>query len=93
MKVDIDRIEKIYGDGIIISIRDNLDDIIENIKYLHKKGFNNIYELLELNPHSFVESNDIFIEKVDNLITSLGVEYIEKINEDITLWSIDEQEI
>lgn len=86
MKVDFNRLKDIYGNSILINYKDNLDEVVENIKYLERLEFNNIYEIIEYNPYIFTKSNDIFKDKINNLINNLGVEYIEKLNEDISLW-------
>ena len=84
--LDMNKIEEIYGKSIFNNIKNNLEDLTENIKYLQTKKFNNIEEIIEQNPYLFIMPNDIFIERLDNLIENLGNNYIEILNEDITLW-------
>ena len=86
MKYDLDKIKEIYGESSIYEIQDNIEELISNMKYLSKLGFKDIYDILSTHPYMFlIEEND-FKEKVDKLITELGVEYVEKLDEDTSLW-------
>ena len=84
--MDIDRLTEIYGKSIARVIYDNIDAFTNNIKYLEDKSFENIMDLVGLYPYSFIQEEDEFIEKVDALIDKLGVDYVEKINENYELW-------
>lgn len=84
--MDIDRLTEIYGKSIARVIYDNIDAFTNNIKYLEDKSFDNIMDLVGLYPYSFIQEEDEFIEKVDALIDKLGVDYVEKINENYELW-------
>jgi len=84
--MDIDRLTEIYGKSVARVIYDNIDAFTNNIKYLETKSFTNIMDLVGLYPYSFIQEEDEFIEKVDALIDKLGVDYIEKINNNYELW-------
>lgn len=86
MKIDLDRIQKIYGESVIYNIKENLENVIGNMNYLITKGFNNVNEIIEQNPFLFIKSCEIFQEKIDSLIKNLGVEYIEKLEDNTFLW-------
>ena len=86
MKINIEKIKEIYGNDSIYEIKDNLDVVIDNLNYLVKCKFSNIYEILESYPYLFLYPKEEFKSKVDNLINSLGVEYIEKLDDDMSLW-------
>ena len=86
MKLDLKRIEEIYGKSSIYEFKENMDEVITNLNYLLSRGFNNVYTILENNPYIFFLDTNIFEERVNNLIDKLGVEYIEKLEEDFTLW-------
>lgn len=84
--MNIEKLTEIYGNSVARVIYDNIDAFTNNIKYLESKSFTNIMDLVHLYPYSFIQEEDEFIEKVDNLIEKLGVDYIEKINENYELW-------
>ena len=86
MKIDLDKIKEIYGDNTIQELKNNLEDVIINIKYLKRKGFNNYFEILEMYPYMFLEPTDIFEDKINNFLDELGVEYIEILSNNISLW-------
>ena len=86
MKYDLDKIKEIYGESSIYELQDNIDELISNMKYLSKLGFNNIYDIVSTHPYMFLIDEENFKNKVDILISDLGVEYIEKLDEDTSLW-------
>ncbi len=86
MKLNLKKIQEIYGNSSIYEIEDHLDIIVNNMNYLVSLKFNNVYSILETNPYMFLYDNNRFKEKVNNLIQKLGVEYIEKLDNDISLW-------
>ena len=86
MKIDFKKLNEIYGINLIYEFKKNIDDVEENINYLIKLGFSNIYDVLELYPYMFLMTEDIFKEKVNLLIEHLGVEYISLIEENTDLW-------
>ena len=82
MNIDFDRIEKIYGSSIINSIYLLKDDVIDNIKYFISLGFEDIFERQVL---IFICPKEEFRVKINNLIKKLGNNYIEEIENDISL--------
>ncbi len=86
MKLNLKKIQEIYGNSAIYEIEDHLDIIVNNMNYLVSLKFNNVYSILETNPYMFLYDNNRFKEKINNLIQKLGVEYIEKLDNDISLW-------
>ena len=86
MKIDFKKLNEIYGINLIYEFKKNIDDVEENINYLIKLGFSNIYDVLELYPYMFLMTEDIFKEKVNLLIEHLGVEYISLLEEITDLW-------
>lgn len=84
--MNIDRLTEIYGESIARVIYDNIDAFTNNIQYLEEKGFSSVLDLVELYPYSFIQEEDEFIEKVDALIDELGIDYVEKINNNYELW-------
>ena len=91
MKLNLNKIEEIYGENSVYEFYDNKDEVISNINYLVSLGFKDVFDIVENNPYMFLIDTNIFKEKVSNIIDELGVEYIEKLEQDFTLWGeIDE---
>lgn len=86
MNVNLEKIREIYGQSTIYDLNDNLDNVIENLSILNKYKFKNIYEMLEINPYLFLLPSEEFEEKVEKIVKELGVEYIEKIENNIFIW-------
>ena len=86
MKLDTDKLKEIYGESILYDIKENLEDITDNMNYLKTKKFTDIYDIFEKNPYLFFNTPDIFQNKVNNLIEKLGVDYIEKLDNNYNLW-------
>lgn len=85
MNIDFDRIEKIYGSSIINSIYLLKDDVIDNIKYFISLGFEDTEDIFERQVLIFICPKEEFKMKIDNLIKKLGNNYIEEIENDISL--------
>lgn len=86
MKINFKKIMEIYGNNSIYSFKDNIEDVEENINYLLKLGFKDVYDIVEQYPYMFLMCEDIFKEKVNKLINKLGIEYLSILEEDTTLW-------
>ena len=87
MKLDLEKLKEIYGESIVIEIEKNMDSFIDNINHLITYGFKDPYDVVETNPYLFLNTPETFKEKMEKLIQKLGVNYIEKLGEDISLWS------
>ena len=85
--IDMNKIEEIYGKTTIYRFKENIEKITNNIELLREKSFENIEELIELNPYLLILPEDIFKEKIDNIICKLGINYNEIINENTSIWS------
>ena len=85
MNIDFDRIEKIYGSSIINSIYLLKDDVIDNIKYFISLGFEDTEDIFERQVLIFICPKEEFRVKINNLIKKLGNNYIEVIENDISL--------
>ena len=86
MILDLDKIREIYGDSSIEELNDNIETLTNNMNYLFKLGFDDVYDTVSLYPYMFLIDEDIFKEKVNTLIDSLGFDYLEKLAEDTSLW-------
>ncbi len=84
--MDLDRLKEIYGESILYDFKDNIDDIVDNMNYLISRGFKNVDDVFEINPYLFLSSQDMIEEKLDQLMATLGVDYIEKLENDYSLW-------
>lgn len=85
MNIDFDKIEKIYGSSIINSIALLKEDVIDNIKYFISLGFEDTEDIFERQVLIFICPKEEFKMKIDNLIKKLGNNYIEEIENDISL--------
>lgn len=86
MELDLYKIKDIYGNSSIYEIKDHMEEVINNMKYIKSLGFEDIYNIVEVNPYIFLIDSKIFKEKVNNLINKLGAFYFEKLEENIFLW-------
>ena len=85
MNIDFDRIEKIYGSSIINSIALLKDDVIDNINYFISLSFEDTEDIFERKVIIFICPKEEFRVKINNLIKKLGNNYIEEIENDISL--------
>ena len=86
MEINIEKLEEIYGKSLVKEMRDDIENLIENMKYLDKLEFDDIYDIIEVNPYLFLIDNNEFIKRINNLITSLGIEYLQILAEDTSYW-------
>ncbi len=86
MKINFKKIMEVYGTNSIYQFKENIEDLESNINYLLKLGFEDVYDIVELYPYMFLMCEDIFKEKVNALINKLGIEYLDILEEDTTLW-------
>ena len=87
MKIDFEKINKIYGKDILDGLRDNLDEVNKNIKYLYEIGIECIEEVFERYAPIFIFDNKEFKNKVNKLVGKLGNEYVEILGENEDYWS------
>lgn len=86
MEINLEKLEEIYGKSLVKEMRDDIENLIENMKYLDKLEFDDIYDIIEVNPYLFLIDNNEFIKRINNLITSLGIEYLQILAEDTSYW-------
>lgn len=84
--MDIEKIKEIYGDSVIALIKQNIDDISINIKYLKKIGFTDIEDIFERYVYIFIEDNDSFKSKINKFINIIGENYVSILENNIELW-------
>ncbi len=88
MELDMMKIKEMFGKSILEEIRENQEEFIQNIEYIASLGYKDVFELVEHYPETFLQDEDTFKEKVDQLLNSLGVESFEKIEENLDLWGL-----
>lgn len=86
MEINLEKLEEIYGKNLVKEMHDDIENLIENMKYLDKLEFDDIYDIIEINPYLFLIDNNEFIKRINNLITSLGIEYLQILAEDTSYW-------
>lgn len=86
MNINFGKIREIYGDDALIACNDNIDELVKNINYLIKLGFDDYEDIIERYPLAFVEDHEIVRNRINNLINRLGEDYINILGEDMSLW-------
>ena len=85
MKVNLNNIRDTYGDSVVLLIRDNIDDVMKNIDYLNKLGFTDAEDIFEKFAILFLDIPTEFKNKIDNLIKELGYDYVDIIENDLSI--------
>jgi len=79
MKVQFEKIRKIYGDEYMELIDNNLEDVKLNIEYMQKIGFTDVEDMFERVTPLFLIDNESFEDKIKQLVRRIGINYIEVI--------------
>lgn len=87
MNINFEKINKIYGTDMLDGIRNNIDEVNRNIKYLYKIGIEDLEEVFERNAPIFICDNKKFVMKVNKLVGRLGNEYVGILGENEEYWS------
>ena len=92
MDIDLGKIEEIYGVDILNLVKENIDDINKNIKYLIYLNFEDVENIFERYTPVFICNFIEFKNKIDKLINKLGKNYVSIIENDLgileeLLWS------
>ena len=67
-------------------IKENSEEVVLNINYLIKIGFEDTNDIFERYPIIFICEHKDFKKKIDRLITRLGFNYVEILENDMSLW-------
>lgn len=86
MKIDLNKIKEVYGENTLYEIKNHIEEITSNMSFLASIGFKDVIDIFENNPYMFLYTPLIFKEKVNKLLDKLGFDYIEKLENDISLW-------
>lgn len=84
MKIDFNSLKEIYGDEILDIINNNEDIIKENMKTMKELGFDDVVGIFERNVEAFLYFPNSFKEKMNNLIKTIGPNYVEIIENDVS---------
>lgn len=85
MNIDYSKIEEVYGVDIVDDLKNNYEVVKDNYNYMLSLGFNDIEDYIKRLPMLFLSEHYNFKNKLDTLIKKLGNDYIEKIENDISL--------
>ncbi len=86
MQIDFQKIIEIYGEDILQSCSDNIDDLIDNIIYLKSLGFTDVFDIAERYPLLFLNDTTDFKIKTSSFFKKLGLNYIHKLETNLALW-------
>lgn len=83
--VDFDKISEIYGEEVLREMQENMDEVIKNVNYMYMLEFNDVEDMFEREILLFLYDHDTFKDKLNKLIYKLGLNYVEKIENDLSL--------
>lgn len=83
MNINLDKIEEIYGLDILNLVKENIEDVNKNIKYLYYLNFNDIEDIFERYTPILICGPIEFKNKIDKLISKLGNDYVDIIENDL----------
>ncbi len=86
MELNIEKIIELYGENSVYILKENIDEISKNLGFLEMLGFEDTLDILECYPYLFLKEPSVFQEKVKGLMQKLGVESIEKLSNNMSLW-------
>ena len=85
LNIDINKMKEVFGDEIEDIINENIDIVEKNIKFLKELKFEDAEEMLEMYPELFMNFPKKFEEKILKLKKELGDNYIEIIENDMSI--------
>lgn len=85
MPINFDKIIEIYGQEILISILENINDVESNINCLNSLGFSDAIDIFERYPYIFIQTEKEFKVKINKLINKIGDNYVEIIENNLDL--------
>ena len=88
MEINYNKIIEIYGKDYIKLINENIDEVIKNLNYLNNLGFQDIEDIFERYTFLFLDSNNKFQDKFNKLITSLGPDYVNIIETNLSVLEV-----
>ena len=85
LNIDINKMKEVFGDEIEDIINENIDIVEKNIKFLKELKFEDAEVILEMYPELFMNFPKKFEEKILKLKEELGDNYIEIIENDMSI--------
>ena len=83
--INFDKIEHIYGKNVIDSIYNSKEDVMKNLEFFYKLGFDSVEDIFERQVFVFICEHNEFKDKINSLINELGEDYIKILEEDISI--------
>ena len=85
LNIDINKMKEVFGDEIEDIINENIDIVEKNIKFLKELKFEDAEWMLEMYPELFMNFPKKFEEKILKLKEELRDNYIEIIENDMSI--------
>ena len=85
LNIDINKMKEIFGDEIEDIINENIEIVEKNIEFLKELKFDDPEGMLEMYPELFMNFPKKFEEKILKLKEELGDNYIEIIENDMSI--------
>lgn len=85
MPINYDKILEIYGQDMLISILENLNDVESNVNYLNSLGYSDTIDIFERYPYIFIQTEKEFKSKINKLKNKIGDNYVEIIENNLEL--------
>lgn len=83
--VDLEKIGEIYGNDVLEEIQNNMSEVVKNINYMYTLGFDDVEDIFERETLLFLYDNKTFVRKLNGLIKTLGITYVDDIENDLSL--------
>lgn len=84
--INFNKINEIYGNDILVLVKENVNDVIKNFQYLIDLDFSDVEDIFERYVTVFICSQEEFKSKVDKLINRVGIEYVDILESNMELW-------
>ena len=85
MTINYDKILDIYGESCLVLILENIQNIEKNINYLNGLGYTDTIDIFERYPYLFIKTNTEFENQINSLITKLGINHVDIIENNLDL--------
>lgn len=85
MDINYNKISEIYGKSMLENIKENFDIVTNNIRYLIKLNFTDVEDIFERYVPIFLNDEEIFKNKINELIKKIGINYVEEIENNLDI--------
>ena len=83
---NIKKISSLYGKTVADEIRENLEVVEANIKWLQSLGFAKLDEIFYTYSIAFLQDEETFKRKVFKIISNVGVENLKILEKNLQFW-------